>query len=219
LAVTVGGLLLLALLPGCYVWSLDNKVGAFMFPQIGQNLEKMPPDLLASGRLLEQDDDIEQGTILCGEEVASFFTPWSKKFRFVVTRPMYTFGCFGLDEACRESNERYFLMLVAQHGVYAPARRELDTLRDLGPAVSPQSVKEILASPSLPQLDTLTPLLDRYRVRYVIPPPPVWLQGRVSPDFITRFLAARADLLRQHGFREIYPGQEYSLWKRDLPHP
>jgi hypothetical protein len=218
--VTAAGVLLLAVLPGRYVWSPKNRFGSFMVPRAGQNLEKMPPDLLVIARDLDRDEDVGAGTILCGEEAASFLTSWSARFRFVMTRPFYAVPTSGAADDYQKWYERDFLMLVAQHGVYAPDARLRQSLTGPRPSALRDVVRRSLASASMPQLEDLPRLFDRYRVRYVITPPPAWLQGPDNPaeqDSLAQFLAERAALLRRHGFREVYAGGEYSLWKRLAP--
>ena len=192
-AVTAAGMLLLAVLPDTYVWGPRNRLGDFMFPSVGQNPEKMPPDLLAIARRLDSDPAIGHARILCGEEVSSFLTPWSSKFRFVVTRPMYL-GKLGPEPERRQAIERYFLMLLAHQ-------------------------RRVHLQDYFPRPADLPALLKKYHVGYIVTPPPLWLDelGEEEKKAVLHyFLAGRANLLSRLGFRETYKGKEYSLWRRDV---
>jgi hypothetical protein len=217
-SVALAGVIVLAALPGRFVWGPFNRFGAYMYPRVGQNLPKMPPDLLTIAQRMSTDTGTGKRTILCGEEIASYLIPWSDRFGYVVIRTFYLPGN-GLDPSQHDASARYFLTLMAQGGRFAEqlynARLLLGNTRliptDLVDGTRPVPRP---ASDNLPRLDDVPRLLDQYRVDYVITSLPVWLTGPAKYQFGRRLMADRDELLRQLGFREVYSGREHSLWAR-----
>ena len=218
LAVVFTCVAMLAVLPGKFVWSPSNRFDAFMFPQIGRNLEKMSPDLLEIVGVLDEERRAQRLTILCGEEVASYLVPWSPRFSYVMGRAMYLPG-YGLDPAMKDGSDRFFLVCVAQSGRYAErlyqARMLLGHTRPIPAELLSGSVP--LPQPALerlPRFEHAPDLLEQYRVDYVITSLPLWLSGAANNDFGRRLIAERDETLGDLGFERVYAGREHSLWKR-----
>jgi Family of unknown function (DUF6077) len=181
------GLAVSALPPGKFVWGLANNLGPFMTPRRAENLEKMPPDLLVIAERLDRDPHVQDGQILCGEEVSSFLIPYSRSFRLVVTRPMYTIGGLLSAGQVTEAAEHAFLLAVADRGKLA--EREVGAL----------SVRDV------PRL------LDRYQVRFAVSSPVLWASDERVKQAVLR---EREKLLTENSFYALYRGTEYVLWKR-----
>jgi hypothetical protein len=191
-----------------------------MYPRVGPNVQKMSPDLIAIVRMLESDVDVEQHTILCGEEVTSFLTPCSPRFTYVVMRTLYLHD-EGLNPAQKDASARYFLTLVAQSGRRAEelymARMMLGNARLIPTEMLDGTIKPPTPSDDLLHLNDVPELLDHYRVSHVITSLPFWLSGQAKYQFGRQLMAERDDLLRELGFREVYSGREHSLWTRHRP--
>jgi hypothetical protein len=88
-------------LPGCYVWGPDN-VGPYpgLEPAWGENPLKVPRDLLVIIREAARDGGAP-GRLLFAEHLCPFVVPYSSRFRFVSSRPSYTYE--SLAEAGREA--------------------------------------------------------------------------------------------------------------------
>jgi len=156
--------------------------------------------------------------ILCGEEVTSFLTPWSPRFRYVVTRTFYL-PCGGLNPELREGSERFFLNMAAHNGRFAEAayraRLVLGHQRPIPAAVLAGSVKFRLPPiADLHRLADVPELLDRYHVEYIITSPPLWLEDPDRDSLAATLLAQRDELFRELGFEEVHAGHEHSLWRR-----
>ncbi|HVX12435.1 MAG TPA: DUF6077 domain-containing protein [Pirellulales bacterium] len=211
--------ILLAALPGVFVWGPENHNGPFMAPGVGQNLQKMPPDLRIIVERLESDPNVAEHPILSGEEVASFLTPSSSRFSYVLTRLFYLPG-FGKDPEDRAATERYFLLQAAYAGPYAEDLRKWRYLVGESAALSPEMLHNADRLPPLrqadrlPRLADLPELVERYRVDYIITSPPLWLDGSGGEGPRQELIASRAELLSRLGYREIYQGRDYSLWQR-----
>jgi hypothetical protein len=219
LIIAGAGGLLLAALPGMFVWGPENNNGPYMATGLGQNLQKMPPDLVQIARRLESDPRVEQRPILSGEEVASFLTPWSSRFRYVMTRQFYLPG-FGVDPQFREATEQYLLLQMAYAGSHAEELRKLRYLLGATATISPDMFREAGELPPLPQSDVLPHMADiedlirRHRAEYLITSPPLWLDGPESQALRRELTAQRGELLQQLGYEESYAGRDYSLWQR-----
>jgi hypothetical protein len=174
-------------LPGIFVWSEDNNLGPFMTPHLGENLEKIPPDLLEIGCYLARTPAIENDRILCGEEVASFLTPSSQSISFVVTRPGYTVGILTDLGRPEEARERYFLAVAFAQGTLVQQTFPAPTIHDI------------------PRL------LSRYRVRFVITSPVLWARDHRVRDQVYK---EREQMLQENGFQTAHQGREYVLWER-----
>jgi hypothetical protein len=196
--------------PGKHVWGEENELGPFMVPHWAENLEKAPPDLLRIAEKLAAEREISQGNILCSEEVASFLTPSSRKFRFVVTRPVYSMGLYSSSGEGQESCERFYLMLVAEGGPFeiTITQRGWNRIAGfVGDALREKWEQTIVP----PKLKDLPELLKRYRVLYVVTSPVIIKEGKAAAKEIA---LARAKLLQDNGFNAVYRGEEYVLWKR-----
>jgi hypothetical protein len=219
LIVAAGGGLLLAAMPGMFVWGPENNNGPYMVTRLGQNLQKMPPDLVQIARLLESDPRAEEHPILGGEEVASFLTPWSSRFRYVMTRLFYLPG-FGLEAQYRQATEQYLLLQVAYAGKSADELRKLRYLVGEAATISPELFRRADELPPLPQAALLPQmadvpeLIERHRVDYLITSPPLWLEGPGNDEARKELIAQRREFLRQLEYQEIYAGDDYSLWRR-----
>jgi hypothetical protein len=222
LIVAAAGGLLLAALPGLFVWGPENNNGPYMVAGLGRNPQKMPPDLVQIARFLESDPHAEEHPILSGEEVASFLTPWSSRFRYVLTRLFYLPG-FGVEAQYRQATEPYLLLQVAYAGKSADELRKLRYLVGATATISPELFRQADKLPPLPQADLLPrmaevpELIRRHRVDYLITSPPLWLAGPGSDDLRRELIAQRGEFLRQLGYQEAYAGNEYSVWRQSSP--
>jgi len=186
-------------LPGIYVWGLrDDFIGPLGQPKLADNLDKMPAGLVPLAEYLAQDPDVKQGRILCGEVVATFLAPYSLDFRFVQTRPMYTFYFFAIAGKPREGLERHLLNVIRHHGS-VPAEfdpmdwAELRFLGDDGP------VHAMFGSPPRMPADLdVGGLLTRYNVSYVLTDP-TDQPGR---------------LFEENGYRVVKEHGSFVLWRR-----
>jgi hypothetical protein len=206
LAIALLGTVLYALLPGYSVWSTENDLGPYMTPHRALNPEKMPSDLLPIAKLMAEDPHIVDGRILCHEDVASFLTPYSRAFRFVLTRPMYLNNF--VTTRPREAIERYFLSIVMDAGRFGPALEDRDW-EYLRTKIGDSTVAKWRRS--APALQEVPDLLKKFRVRYIVAGPML-----DAPDELLRekLFQQREDLLLENGYREVYRGTQYSLWIR-----
>jgi hypothetical protein len=206
------GLAVSASLPGVSVWSEQNSSGPFMSPGLSVNLEQMPAEVKVIARMLQDEPDLESQRIACGEEVASFLTPFSRRFRFAVTRPGYTMYSVGKENGAAEAAERLYMVEGLRLGRLFPR-----LLEDGWQGIVRVAGKEPDASrpDPWPSYQALPTLLDRYKVKYAIASP------TLGQDERERQLRARVrdDTLTRNGFHRIYPGVHYSLWKRANPVP
>jgi hypothetical protein len=209
LAVAALALAVCALLPGRYVWGPANNVGPYMSPRLAQNPEKLPPDLVPIAQLLAADPDIDQGQILCGEEVSSYLTPYSREFRFVITRPLYTAACLRSAGRLHEAVERHYLGLVVSRGKLAKdlSRSEWEFLEGV---FGRPATEELLRSTAPPTLADVPRLLKRYQVRFIVTSPGLDVPERLR----AQLLQGREELLRENGYEAAYRGDAYVLWKR-----
>ena len=218
LAVVIVGALTIARLPGKYVWSQDNRIDSFMFPRAWPDVHKMSPDLRAIAGLLQNDPRVEEHPILCGEDVTSFLTPWSPRFRYILLRTFYLEGS-GLDPSQRDATQRYFLSLFAHNGKFAEAAYAARLMVGQVPDLEPALLDGTVTLPTStyrdgPRLSDVPRLLDHYKVQYIITSPPLWISGPDRDAFIERLLSEREELFQELGFRKVYVGQEHALWKR-----
>lgn len=215
--VTLAGVGLLAALPGTFVWSAANRFGPYMFPSLGRNLEKMPPDLREIVRLLDRDPAVERGRILCGEEVAAYLVPWSARYRYVMVRAMYL-PAYGLNPEYREASERFFLTCVLNSGRYGDLLYRSRLLVGHVRSIPAEMLEGRIALPEppskLPRLTEVPALVDRFQVEYAITSLPQWLTGPDRYSFGRQLMAERDQTLVQLGFEQVYAGLEHSLWKR-----
>ena len=211
LVTCLAGVAISASLPGRFVWSEGNDRGPFMRPGPTENLEAMPADLKIIASQLASIPDITERRIACGEEVASFLTPYSRRFRFVGTRDGYTMYSVGRSRGPAEAAERMYLTAALQLGRGFPSLPEAGW--DL-------IVRTTSAGPDSPRPDPwpsqeqLPALLSRYGVGYVITTPTF---GRNANE-AGRRAKQRDDGLARLGFHVVYQGDKYSLWERD-PRP
>jgi hypothetical protein len=210
LAACLLGLAGSAALPGAFVWGDANSVGAYMFPQPIENLEAMPPDLKVIARLLAAEPDVEEKRIVCGEEAVSFLTPFDRRFRYVTTRQGYTIYHVGRNKSAAEAAERLYLTDAIRLGPGFPRLTEAgwDMI-----VFTVAAAKDPPRPDPWPTLGHLPELLDRYRVGYAIASPAVGYT-REESLFLT---AVRDRTLSENGFRRVYRGVDYSLWKREGP--
>ncbi len=199
-----------AALPGVFVWGDANSVGAFLTPGPVENLEAMPPDLKVIARLLADQPDIEGRRIVCGEEVASFLTPFDRRFRYVTTRQGYTIYYVGRYNSASEAAERLYLTDAIRLGPDFPWLTE----QGWEMIVFTVAARKDPPPPDpWPTLERLPDLLDRYGVGYAIASPAVGYNVAES----RRLTLVRDRTLSENGFRRVYRGVDYSLWKRDGP--
>jgi hypothetical protein len=207
LAVCLVGLGATLTLPGVAAWSKRNTSGPYMTPVPSVNLEQMPAELKIIAQSLAAEPDIESQRIACGEEVASFLTPFNRHFRFVATRPGYTMYSVGRERGAIEAAERLYLVEALRSGRLFPALPEEAWqlfVRTIGqPPDAPRP-------DPWPSLQSLPSLLDRYNVGYAIASPAL---GRTQQE-IEIFSKERDNTLAKTGFRRIYRGDQYSLWQR-----
>jgi hypothetical protein len=106
LLVAAAGLGLSWCMPGVYVWARSNTfwgdhgyltpaMPSMQTPRLAENFEKIPAGLAPLAEFLTTDPEISETRILCNEPIATFLTCYSRKFRFVQTRPGYTEAVMG----------------------------------------------------------------------------------------------------------------------------
>jgi hypothetical protein len=244
LAVGIGtlaafGFLVGRVLPGTYVWGRDNNLGPFMTPRLAENLEKMPADVLAIARQLAADPDAHEGLILCPEEIGPYLMAYSRDFRFVTSRLMYTVYHFNRAGRPTEAIERYYLGSALKRYDFFPKLQQADW-EFLTIYCGEPTVQQWYRSPDQPSYQDFGRLLDRYQVRYVVTSPARQIEMGSAQDEATRsqIRAYRDQFLKTverewpaHGYRPVYRGSpvsefdevdgrtvslgEYILWKRD----
>src|SRR5262249_5787953 len=131
---------------------------------------------------------------------------------FVVTRPMYlnNFAAVGRP---REGIERFFLSVAFDRGRFFPSLSEKDW-NYLRTKLGEPTVNTWRQSPALPTLKDLPILLDRYRARYVVAGPQLDMSDEL---FREKLFGERQLLLKKNGYRRVYHGKEYDLWRREIP--
>jgi hypothetical protein len=207
LAVCLAGVAVSAFLPGEFVWSERNSPNPYMVPGPSENLEAMPAELKVIASRLTAEPDIDTRRIACGEEVASFLTPYRRRFRFVGTRDGYTMYSVGRSRGAAEAAERMYLTAALQRGRVFEQLPDAGwdlIVRTAGPGAEARRPEPWPSWQSLPQS------LARYDVGYVITSP---ILGR-NPNENRLRIAVRDDGLRESGFRRVFKGEKYSLWKR-----
>jgi hypothetical protein len=118
------------------------------------------------------------------------------------------------------ATELYFLLQASYAGKYAEELRKWRYLVGESTVLSPEMLRNADRLPALPEADRLPraadlpDLVQRYRVDYIITSPPLWLDGSGGEAPREELIAGRAELLNELGYREIYHGQDYSLWQR-----
>jgi hypothetical protein len=208
LSACVAGLGISAALPGIWVWGSENSAGPFMVPQPAENLERMPLDLKVIAGKLAGDPDIDEKRIVCREEVASFLTPYSRRFRFVATRRGYTMYDVGKAHGSAEAAERVFLADALWDPLF---QRLTDDGLQMIVRIAGAGSDSPRPDP-WPTQENLSNLLDRYNVGYAVASPVVADTAR------ERSVRARLrdNNLRRTGFRVVYEGKGgYALWVRD----
>lgn len=200
LKLALGGLLLTMALPGLFVFGSGNSyIGPLGTPSLAANLDKLPDGLPQLAAKLDATPGVSDTRILCNEQIASFLTPYSRAFRFVQTRPLYTPVLFSGAGRTDEGVERALLASVLRRGQLSPqpSRDEFFELHMLfGEAGVSSSFGSAMAKASR---DPQT-LLDRYRVRHAITGP---------GDH-----ADVAVFLRKNGFHPVAEQGPFTLWQR-----
>ncbi len=205
------GLAVSAALPGVWVWGAANSRDAFMTPGPADNLEHMPADLKVIADRLAGRSDIAERRIACGEEVASFLTPYDRRFRFVCTRDGYTMYSVGRAHGPAEAAERLYLAAALQRGRLSPPLPEAGW--DLIVRISGADADAARPDP-WPSRAVVPELLARYNVGYAIASP---ISGR-SVEESQRLEVVRDAGLREYGFHPLHKGNQYCLWARE-PRP
>lgn len=207
LAVCACGLAVSAALPGFAVWSERNGLPPFMVPGPAENPEHMPAELKSIARKLLDEADLADQRIACGEEVASFLAPFSRRFRFVVTRVGYTMYSVGRENGPAEAAERLYLVDSLWRGRGFPPLQEAGWKLCVRTAGRDADASRPTPWPSY---ETTPVLVDRYHVGYAVSSPVIEQNDRLK----RLILREREHSLLRNGFREIYHGESYSLWKR-----
>ena len=186
-------------LPGIYVFGARNSfIGPLGTPSLARNLEKVPPALLTIAEKLAARAEISRQRILCNEQIASFLSPYSRDFRFVQTRSLYTPVLFAGAGRSDEGIERALLASILRRGRLEklPQRDEFIELQLL---FGEDGVHEGFAKSIARARRDLPLLLKDYQVGYVISGP---------GDH-----ANLPALLSANGFsRELVDG-EFTLWR------
>lgn len=200
LKLALGGLALSIALPGLFVFGANNNfIGALGTPSLATNLDKIPDGLPQLAAKLDATPELSATRILCNEQIASFLTPYSRAFRFVQTRPLYTPVLFSGAGRTDEGVERALLASVLRRGQLAqqPSRDEFLELHLLfGDAGVSDSFGSAMTKASR---DPQT-LLSRYRVRHAITGPG---DHANVPQF-----------LRENGFTAVAGEGAFTLWQR-----
>ena len=197
------GLLASFALPGLYVWSPRNSfIGPLGTPHLAETLEKMPADLKPIARRLADDPEIRSVRILCNEQVASFLTPYTRDFRFVQTRPLYTPGMLAVTGRPAEGLERHYLASLISSG-RPPAKATAETWTNLRAHYGDEAFVRMFGPPAALQItDDAGTLLTRYHVKYVITAP---------GDRPTA-------VLPENGYEIILRRGAFILWQRRADH-
>jgi hypothetical protein len=165
LAVTAVGLLVLALLPGLYVWSPRNSfIGPLGTPHLARNLEKVPPDLIPLAEFMAHDPEISNTRLLCDEQVATFLNGSYRQFRYVLPRPLYVGNT-------AEFLERWLLARVLVQGPL-PAQFTDAEVAFFHSQFSEPAARAVIkpTAAGRPQVD-VGALLARHRVKYILSGP------------------------------------------------
>jgi hypothetical protein len=193
------GLLAVFWLPNLHVWSSRNNfLGTLGTPALAANLEKIPADLAPLAPILAAKADIRQCRILCTEQIASFLTAYSRDFRFVQTRPMYTpYQLYSVGRGT-EGLERYAMTRVL-HGEPLPADLARANFAELKAVFGERAFLQIFEPYFRNQArESFPELCDRLHVEYVV----------TGPEDL-------ADaLLEQAGFRPERRSGKCALWSR-----
>lgn len=210
-AIAVAGLLITApwasryALPGMYVWGGTNEsiIQARQTPRIppwADNLLKMPADLVPLAKDLLADPEISKVRVLCQEQVSNYLTPYSRDFRFVETRPLYTLAMAEQAGRLDEGEKRFLVsLLLSDHRVpQEPWEAPWSGWHPFyhSPGILPRK-------PILLTRDKLEELLDELRVKYAI----VYTE---SPSHSKK--------LPEVGFQRLRVSGEFTLWRRDIGH-
>ncbi len=208
-AIAIAGLLLTApwpsryALPGMYVWGSTNvsMIQAHQTPRVppwADNILKMPADLIPLANDLLADPEIRGVRILCEEAVSNYLTPYSREFRFVETRPLYTLAM--TDQAGRlDEGEKRFLVSLLLSGHQLPQEPWEAPWSGWHPFY--HSPGMLPRKPMVLTRDRLEELLDELRVKYVI----IYTE---SPNHPRK--------LQELGFQPIQMSGEFTLWRRDI---
>jgi hypothetical protein len=199
LGLAAAGLVFSFALPGICIWSpRDEFTGPLCTPTLADNLDKLPPDLVPLAQCLAQDPEVRHGRVLCGDVVATFLAPYSRDFRFVQTRPMYTLYLFATAGKPREGLERHLLDVIRHHGG-VPAEFDVVDWAELRFLGDDDAVQRMFGSPPrMPaDLDVGT-LLARYNVIYVLTDP-TDQPGRV---------------FKENGYRVVKQQGSFVLWQK-----
>lgn len=199
LAFTTVALVLSWFMPTLYIWSERNvrplSPDAGDHP-IASNLLKMPPDLIVIADKMLEDPDVRQHRILANEHVTNYLTPYSRDFRFVQTRALYTLYMTDVAGRRAEGERRYLLtFLLWGHIPQAPTEEPIQCRHPFYPGPRFPNPRFLLDEKVV--RDWLTDL----NVKYLI-------LGSSEPDTVTR----RAG---QVGFRPVWSGRQLTLWARD----
>jgi hypothetical protein len=188
------------LLPSVYVWSEENvsHFNRWRSHPVAADLLKMPAGLRPLADRLLAETDLSEVRILCDENVSNSLTSYSRRYRFVQTRSLYTL--YFLDHAGRrEEGERRYLLTLILYGrlPQQPGDKPFQTTHPYYPI-----------GPMPPEPTSLTPevlrgWLDELRVRYAL------LETDDRP--------AAQDKLRQVGFWPVERNDGFTLWSRTLP--
>ncbi|MCS6977792.1 MAG: DUF6077 domain-containing protein [Gemmatales bacterium] len=201
LGIALVGLIGTMLTPTLYVWSGDNL--RLLIPdaethRLAENPAKMPQDLIDIADQMLRDEAISEVNILATEEVVNYLTPLSRDFRFVHTRVMYTLQMYDRAGRREEGQKRYLLSLLLVGELPQPEGQ-----------APKQFVNLVYPLPRFPDppvtlgRKVLATWLDELRCRYAI---------------IPHFLEAKTGRsLEAVGFRQVWRGQRFSLWIRELP--
>ena len=107
------GLLVSFLLPATYVWGSPNL--GFMSGNrphfLGRNLMKMPLGLKEAADFLLQDPEVRDSKVrlLCLDPITNYLTPYDRRFRFVITRELYTLSMADQAGRTEEGIKRHWL--------------------------------------------------------------------------------------------------------------
>jgi hypothetical protein len=203
IALTIAGLVATMFLPTLYVWSGDNiAMLGVLLPEaashpVADNLAKVPAELIHIAEQLLADPEIDEVRILAPDMVTSYFTPYSPRFRYVQTRMLYTMYLFDKAGRREEGWKRFLLSLILEgHLPQAegePPKEYLNPYYTLPPYPNPRRTLD---------RKVITAWLDEFHVRYAVTPH--WDLKKAQPK------------LEQTGFRPVWQGKQYTLWRRDV---
>jgi hypothetical protein len=187
-------------MPSHYVWG-PNNLGIITRPAwhpVGDNLMKMPRDLVIIADRMLAHPQIDSVRILAPEAATSYLTPYSRDFRFVQTRTLYTL--YMLDQAQRseEGEQRYLLMLLL--GGWIPQQPGERPLQVQHPYYDYPRFPD---PPRLLDRQWVERTLETVQVRYAI--------VRTEPG------AQVKSQLELVGFKPVWSGDQWTLWERSNP--